>query len=265
MLEIFQFDFMVRAFAAGIIVSLLAPFIGMFLVVRRYSYLADTLAHVSLVGVAGGILTGVNPVLGALFISTLSAVGIEYLRGAKKIFGESVLAIFLSGSLAIALVLMSLKKGFQVDLMSYLFGSITTVTTSEIQLLGIFALFGLCFLFVFYKKIFLLVLDEELAQAEGMKVKVFNLFLIFLSAITISFSLRIVGGLLIGALMVVPVVTALQFKKSFFHTTLLSIVFSFLSVIGGLFLSFYFDVVSGGAIVVVALVFFLLSLFFSKK
>ena len=128
MLEIFQYDFMIRAFVAGVTIALLAPMIGMFLVVRRYSYLADTLAHVSLVGVALGVLTGINPIITAMGVAIAASLGIENLRENKRLFGESILALFLSGSLALAVVLMSLSKGFQGDLFSYLFGSITTVS-----------------------------------------------------------------------------------------------------------------------------------------
>src|SRR3989338_6684013 len=119
--EIFQYDFFIRAFIAGGITAVVAPLIGMFLVVRRYSLMADTLAHVSLVGVAIGIFTGINPAITALVTTVIAALGIERLRQTKQLFGESVLALFLSGGLAIAIVLISAAHGLNVNLFSYLF------------------------------------------------------------------------------------------------------------------------------------------------
>ncbi len=264
MLEIFQYDFMVRAFIAGLILSILAPMIGIFLVVRGYSYLADTLAHVSLVGVALGVLLGINPVLSALGVSVLASLGIENLRENKRIFGESILALFLSGSLALAVVLMSFSRGFQGDLVSYLFGSITTVSFFDVLLIAGIAFVMLFFIFTFYKKLFLVTFHEELAFAEGISTKVFNTFLIVSGAVVVSLSLRIVGTLLIGALMVIPVVTALQWNLSFKKTFFLSLIFSFASTFLGLFLSFYLNLSSGGTIVLTALAAFLFSLVLNR-
>lgn len=265
MLEIFQYDFMIRAFIAGCTVAMIAPMVGLFLVVRRYSYMADTLAHVSLVGVALGVLAGVNPILPAIGVATLASLGIERLRENKKLFGESILALFLSGSLALAVVLMSLSRGFQGDLLSFLFGSITTVSFFDVVLILGLAVAVAVFIFFFFRQLFLTTFHEELAFAEGLNTKVFNTFLIIAGAIIVSLSMRIVGTLLIGALMVIPVVTALQLRQSFQKTFFLSIVFSLLSTIIGLFLSFYINLSSGATIVLVALAFFLLSLLWKQK
>ena len=123
MLEIFQFSFMVRAFAAGTLIGVIAPLIGTFLVVRRFSRLADTLAHVSLAGVAIGLLTRTDPVISAVIVSVLTAVAVERLRESNRMFGESALAIFLWSGMAVAVVIISLARGFNVGLFSFLFGS----------------------------------------------------------------------------------------------------------------------------------------------
>ena len=265
MLEIFQFDFMVRAFMAGVIIAVIAPLVGIFLVIRRYSLMADTLAHVSLVGVAIGLLSGGDPIITATATSVISAVGIEKLRLNRKIFGESVLALFLSGSLAIASVLISTARGQNLNILSYLFGSITTVAAVElyyIASLGLVVLAIMCFI---YKELFFVSFDEELAQASGMNTRVFNMILIILAALTVTLSMRIVGILLIGALMVIPVITAMQFGRSFKKTLLLAVAFSLISVISGLYISYYLDLASGGTIVVVALLLFILSLLANKN
>lgn len=265
MLQIFQFEFMIRAFIAGTIIAIIAPMIGTFLVVRRYSLMADTLAHVSLVGVAIGLLTNGNPVLTATITSAIAALGIENLRSTKKIFGESVLALFLSGSLAIASVLISLAHGFNANLLSFLFGSITTITSTDLYFIGFLGIAVVFIIIILFRQLFLVSFDEELANANGINAKIFNRIIIVLAAIAVSLAMPIVGILLIGALMVIPVITAMQFGRSFKQTLLLSIVFSILSVISGLFVSFYWNLASGGTIVIIALILFVISLILNRK
>lgn len=263
--EIFELDFMVRAFAAGLLVAVIVPLIGVFLVVRRYSLMADTLAHVSLVGVAIGLLTKTSPVISAIAASAVAAILIERLRGVKKIFAESILALFLSGSLAVAVVLISFSRDFNVNLLSYLFGSISTIEPIDLYFLSILFVIVILIVTLLYKELFLVSFDEELAEASGIRAKALNLLLVILAAITVSLSMRIVGILLIGALMVIPVITAKQFERSFRDTIFMSIAFSLTSVISGLFLSYYFDLASGGTIVIIALAIFFLSLLANRR
>ena len=265
MFAIFHYDFIIRAFAAGLITAAIAPAIGMFLVVRRYSLMADTLAHVSLVGVAVGLLTGVSPVACSIAVAVIASVGIEGLRESKKIFGESILALFLSGGLAVAVVIVSLGHGFSVNLMSYLFGSITTVSASDIRIIAVAGVFIAAALAVFYKEFFCVSFNEELAAASGMNVRALNIVLIVLAAITVSLSMRIVGALLIGALMIIPTVSAIQFKMGFKQTMALGIGISLFCVIFGLFASYYLNLASGGTIVVIALAVFGVSLLANRR
>lgn len=263
--EIFQYGFMQRAFVAGLIMACIAPLIGQFLVVRRYALMADTLAHVSLVGIAAGLLLKTQPVATALITTVIASIGIEKLRSAKKIGGESVLALFLSGSLAIAIVLISIAKGFKVDLFSFLFGSITTVSSSDLILTIILGLILIFIIGIFYHHLFLIAFDEDLAKVDGLKTNVLNNLLVILTAVAVSIGIRVVGILLIGALMVIPVITAMQFGKSFSKTLSLAVLLSLFSTISGLVVSYYFDLASGGTIVVISLVMFLLALLWNKK
>ncbi len=265
MLDIFQYDFIVRAFIAGIITAVIAPIIGMFLVVRRYSLMADTLAHVSFAGIAIGLVANLNPVVTSLVTAVVASLGIERLRESKKVFGESILALFLSGGLAVAVVLMSLSRGFSVNLISYLFGSITTVTAGDIAIIGTTGIVILCIVALLYKEFFFISFNEELAIANGLHVRALNTLLIVLTAVTVSLSMRIVGVLLIGALMIIPVVSAIQFKLSFKKTLLLGIGISLVSVIAGLFASYYLNLATGGTIVVIALIFFAASLGLNRR
>ncbi|PIQ77654.1 metal ABC transporter permease [Candidatus Peregrinibacteria bacterium CG11_big_fil_rev_8_21_14_0_20_46_8] len=261
MFEIFQYDFMVRAFVAGTIIGIIAPMIGTFLVVRRYSLMADTLAHVALAGIAISMLINTPPVITAIITSVLAGLGIERIRERGKIFGESVLALFLSGSLAISVVLISIAQGFNVDLFSFLFGSITTVSTQDITTILILGITVFITIIVLYKEFFFVALDVELARASGIKTTLINTLLVVLAAVTISLAMRIVGVLLIGALMVIPVITAMQYGLSFKRTLSLAVGFSLFSVIGGLFSSYYLDIASGGSIVVLSLILFLASMY----
>jgi len=265
LLSIFHYDFMVRALLAGLLIAIVAPVIGTFLVVRRYAIMADTLAHVSLVGVAASILTGFGtPIIGAAGVSVLASIGIEELRSRRRLFGESVLALFLSGSLAIAVILVGLGRGLNVNFTQYLFGSITTVTRNDILVMAAFAAVVVLVTAVCYRKFFLIAFDEELAKAGGIRVKAYNTLSMAMAAVAVSLAMQVVGGLLVGALMVIPVLTAMQFRRSFRWTLILSVVFSMIAVIVGLFSSFALDIASGGAIVVTALLLFVVSLAFGK-
>ena len=257
MFDLFQYSFVLRGLEAGLIVAFVAPLIGIFLVLRRYSLIADTLAHVSLAGIALGLLFGLSPILTALGITVVSSLGIERLRDSKRIYGESALALFLSGSLALATVLLSLAKGFNTNLFSYLFGSIVTVTTADVYTIGVLAVIVSATLLLFYKELVYITFDEEAARVSGLPTKLINAVLIILAAFTVSLSIPVVGVLLIAALIVVPVVASLQLKKSFSETIFYAELISVLSVVAGIITSFYFNLSTGGTIVLIMLAVFL--------
>lgn len=256
MLELFQYGFVLRGVEAGLLIGLVAPMIGIFLVLRRYSLIADTLAHVSLAGVAIGLLLKINPLLTALGASALSALAMERLRANKKIYGETALSIFLSGSLALAVVLISLAHGFNVDLLSYLFGSIVTVSQTDVYLILVLSLVIMIALVAFYKELVYISFDEQAARVSGIPVRLLNDLFILLAAATIAIAIPIIGILLISALLVLPVVIALQFKKSFKTTLFLAEIVSIGSVLLGILVSFYLNISTGGVIVLIMLLIF---------
>ena len=264
MLDIFSYGFIVRGFEAGIVVAIIAPIIGIFLVLRRYSLIADTLSHVSLAGVAIGLILKINPLITAIIASVVSSVVIERLRISKRIYGESALAIFLSGSLALAIVLISIGHGFNVDLFNYLFGSITTVRQSDVYIIAMLGLFVIAALIAFYKELVYITFDEESAKVAGIPTRFINILLIVLAALTVSLAIPIVGVLLIAALIVIPVVTALQFKNSFIKTIFIAELISIFSVIAGIITSFYLNLSPGGTIVLLTLGIFLTTFFLKK-
>lgn len=257
MIDIFQYDFIVRGLFAGIIIAIVAPIIGIFLVLRRYSLIADTLSHVSLAGIAIGLLAKISPLFTAVAATTISSILIEKLRISRKIYGESALALFLSGSLAVAVVLISISHGFNSTLFSYLFGSIATVTQRDIYTVAILSAIVIISIIILFKKLLFVTFDEDAAKVDGINVNFINTIFIILSAITISTAIPIVGVLLISALLIIPILSAMQFKKTFIPTIIIAQIISVFSVVTGVFLSFYFDLAPGGVIVLVNLFIFL--------
>ncbi len=263
--EIFQYDFMQRAFLAGIIIAIVASVGGSFVVLKRYSLIAETLAHSALVGVAIGLVAGVSPIAMAVVVALISAWTIEYLRSYFNIYSDSILAIFLSGSLALAVLIVSLAGAFNSSLFSYLFGSILSVTEQDLWLMGTAGIASLILLLGFYKEFYFIAFDEEVAKVSGIRVMFFNFLLITIVAVIISLSIRVVGTLLIGALMVIPTVSALQYQQGFARTIWLALAFSLISVISGMFISYYFALPSGATIVLCILVLFIISLLINRK
>lgn len=265
MFEMFHYDFMQRAFIAGLFIAVLASISGNFVVLRRYSLMSETLAHSALVGVAVGLVGGYNPLWVAVVVAIASAWLIEYLRSAFSLYSDAILAIILSGSLAVAVIIVSLGGAFNNSLFSYLFGSILSVTDEDVMTIVIVGSISLVFLLLFSKELYFIAYDEEVAKTSGIKVKFLNFLLVTVVAIIIALSIRVVGSLLIGALMVIPTVAALQYRVGFRNTMLISLFFALFSVIFGMSLSYYYSLPSGATIVLSVIVIFIVSLFINRK
>ncbi len=258
-MEILAYDFMARAFLSGIAISIAAPLIGTYLVVRRYSLMADTLAHVSLLGITIGFFVALYPLFFAVLTSVIVAVIIEKLRRNGRMPADAILAMFISGSLATTVIIFSLMGGVGMNLFAFLFGSITTVSVIDLYLIIPLSLLVIIFVFIFQRELFITSLDEELAKADKIKSETINYLLVILTAVIVSLSIKIIGALLVGALIVIPVMTAINFKKGFYTTKNIAVIISFLSVTTGLVLSYYLGLPSGGTIVATLLFFFLFS------
>jgi zinc transport system permease protein len=256
MIDILSYGFMQRALLAGTMIGIIAPIIGVFLVLRRLSLIADTLSHVALAGVAGGLLLRTYPLAGALVAGLLGAVGIERLRVSGRLFGEAALALFLSGGFAVAVVLISLARGFNVDLFSYLFGAITAVQPQDLWVILALGLAVLAAVGFLYKELFAITFDEEGARVQGIPVTALNLLLTMLVAVTVVVAMRIVGILLTSALLVIPAITAFRLARNFRSTLWIAVGCSLVSVVAGMTISFYLDIAAGGAIVLAALAIF---------
>jgi len=264
-LEMFEYDFMQRAFLAGIFIAVLASVSGTFVVLKRYSLISETLAHSALVGVAVGLVAGYNPLWMAVVVSLLSAWLIEYLRTSFSLYSDSVLSILLSGALAISIIIVSMGGEFNNSLFSYLFGSILSVSKADLYTIFIFGGFSLVLLLIFSRELYFIAYDEEVAQTSGIKVKLLSFLLVSVVAIIIALSIRVVGTLLIGALMVIPTVSALQYRVGFLPTVLISLFFALFSVVVGMTLSFYFSLPSGATIVLCVIALFIFSLVSNRR
>ncbi len=263
--EILQYGFMQRALLAGATVGIIAPLIGVFMVPRRLSLIADALAHVALAGVALGLLAGTAPLAGALVVTVAGAIAIERLRGAGRFSGDAALALFLSGGLAVAVVAIGLTGGFSIDLFGYLFGAITTVAPRDLWVilpLGLLVLGTVLFL---YKELFAITFDEESARVQGVPVDALNLLLTVLAAVTVVAAMRIVGALLTGALIVIPAVTALRLAGSFRAALWVAVACSLAATLAGMTIAFYLNLAASGTIVLSAIALLAVSSVFARR
>lgn len=253
MLDFFAYDFMQRALVAGLLIGATAPLLGLFLTVRRQALIADTLAHASLAGVALGLLFGLDPLLTAGVVAIVASLFIERLRSLGWFSGDSLLALILSGSLAFAVVGMSAAHKFNTSVLQYLFGGITTVSSTDLWLIGIVAVGVFVITILLFKEFFLLSFDEDIAKAQGLRTAWLNTLLALMTAVTVAVGMRVVGVLLMGALMVIPVLAAMRLNLSFKLTSVAAMLISLSSVTIGLMLSYVYDLAAGGTIVLVAI------------
>jgi zinc transport system permease protein len=245
------------AFATGAVVGLLAPAVGFFLVQRRMSLIGDGIGHVAFVGVAAGYLLEVSRVGMALAAAVAGAVAIEWLRTKHRAAGDQALALVFYTGLAAGVVLISAAGSLNADLFAFLFGSILTVSYTDLWVVVALGAAGLATIALLYRALAGIVLDEEGARVAGVPVGLLNVVVSVLAGITIAVSMRIVGILLIAALMVLPVIAAARIARSLRSTMLLAMGLGLASVLVGLTVSYYGDLAPGGAIVLVAAAAFL--------
>ncbi|MGL5615079.1 MAG: metal ABC transporter permease [Sarcina sp.] len=260
----FQFEFMQNAFLAGIALAILCPLVGLFLVFKRYSMISDTLSHSSFAGIALGLVLGLNPILTAFIFTIIAAIVIEILRTYYKKYAELSMSIILTLSLGLAIVLVSSGKS-PVKVDSFLFGSILTVSKVDLLLIGIISIITFVSIYFLYDKLLYSTFDEEGAKIAGINTKLINYLFTIMVAATISVSIRVMGILVVSSIMIIPVASAMQMKKSFKVTMFISIIFGLLDVILGLFFSYILDSAPGGTIALVSVFFLVISLIFNKK
>jgi zinc transport system permease protein len=255
----FEFEFMRLAFAAGAVVGLLAPVVGFFLVQRQMSLIGDGIGHVAFAGVAAGYLIGISPVWTALVAAIIGAAAIEWLRARRKAAGDQALALVFYTGIAAGVVLISSAGALNANLFTYLFGSILTVSRGDLLRIALLGLSALALVAILLRALLAVAIDEEGARVAGLPVPLLNGVVSTLAALTIGISMRIVGILLIAALMVVPVIAAQRVAWSLRSTMLLAIGVGLASVLIGLTTSYYGDLPPGGTIVLTATGFFVVA------
>jgi zinc transport system permease protein len=242
-----------RAILASVLVGATAPAFGVFLVLRRLSLIADTLSHVALAGVAIALLTKTFAPVVALIATTSAAVSIEELRMRRLLPGDAALAVFLYGSLAVAVVLISIADGFNSTLFSYLFGSVLTVTQTDLWSMAALAIVISVFMLMFSSELAQITFDPDLARINGVRVHLLNLGLAVLTGATITVSMRVVGVLLVGALIVIPVLVSLRITKGLSRTVIASSIVGVFVAVVGMVIAYYADIAPGGTVVLTAI------------
>ncbi len=259
-----QYAFIQKAFLAGSFVAITCATLGMFLVLRRMSLIGDGLSHVSFGAIALGLFFGVYPFYIAIPIVIIGSYFILKITEKAKVFGDTAIGIISAIGIASGVILTSVSSGFNGDLFSYLFGNILAISTTEVVFSVILSLFVLLVLTFFYLDLFSVTFDEEYAKTTGVHTDFINILLTFLTAITVVLSIKVVGVMLVSALLILPAVSALQRARGFKQALFFSVIFSLLSVFFGLFLSFSFDIPAGAMIVMMNVFFFILTLFYKR-
>lgn len=267
--DFFQYAFLQHALVAGLIIGLISPLVGIFLVVRRLSLIAEALSHITLSGVAAGLLlqkkfalfAGISPLYSGMSFAVLGSMFVERIRQFYRSYQELAIPILLSGGIAVGVVLISMGNGFGVDIAGLLFGNILAINQEDLWMIGIVAVIVLLFILLFYKELFALAFDEEHAALTGISGRWIHFFFMVMVALVISVAIRVVGILLVSALMTLPVATSMQLSFSFRKTALFSILFAEFSIVVGLVLAYWFDIASGGSIVLVSVAILLLVIF----
>lgn len=252
-MEIFEYTFMQNAFIIGIVVAVVCPMVGLFIALRRMSLIADALSHISLAGVAAGLLSGINPVLSASLWAVFGGLLIEFLRERYRDYAELSIAIMLSAGVAMAAILLGIGNGLNANIVSFLFGSIVLNNSTDVLVILITGAVVLLLISLLHKELYLIAFDEQTADIMGLPVKIINTIFTIITALTIALAMRIVGILMVSSLMIIPVAISLQLAKSFKQAFYLSIIFGLIAVLVGLFSSFYLNLPPGGTIIMTAI------------
>ncbi|WP_163536543.1 metal ABC transporter permease [Gracilibacillus sp. YIM 98692] len=252
----FEYEFLRNTFYTGIIIGIIAPLLGAFIVVRRLSLIADALSHVTLAGIAFGLLlekkTGalvLTPFYSGLSFSVIGSLFIEKLRRVYTAYQELAIPIILSGGVGLSVIFISIANGFNTDLYNYLFGSVSAVSRQDFISILVIAIIVCLVILLFYKELFLLSFDEEHATVTGIHAKRIHFIFILLTALVIAASIRIVGVLLVSALMTLPVAASIRIAKGFKQTIFYAIIFSEIAVVLGIISGYYLEIPPGGTIV----------------
>ncbi|MBQ3004692.1 MAG: metal ABC transporter permease [Clostridia bacterium] len=256
--SMFSYDFMVRAIVVGILVSLCAALLGVSLVLKRYSMIGDGLSHVGFGALSIALAMNVAPLVVSIPVVVIAAFLLLRISENSKIKGDSAIAIISSSALAIGIIVTSLTTGMNLDINSYMFGSILAISESDVWLSVILTVIVLVLFVLFYNKIFAVTFDENFAKAVGTKTNIYNMLIAVLAAITIVVGMRMMGALLISSLIIFPSLTSMRVFKSFRSVVISSAIISVVCFVIGITVSFLYPVPAGPSIVITNLIAFLI-------
>lgn len=266
MIEAFlHYPFLQRALLASVLVGGICAIMGVFVVFNRMSFFVDALAHSALTGIAIGVLIGVTPFWTALMFGILVAVGVVYIRSKGKLNTDTVLGLFLPFSMALGILLLQIKGGYTPDLMSFLFGSILSVSIFDLIVVTIIGLISVVWLYYYYRDLIYISFDRESAIVKGIKVIWLEYILMILLALVIIAGLQVAGIILVGALVVMPAASAKNIARNFKEVVIFSVLFGLIGSMAGILLSYTLDLASGAVIVMTLTVLFAVTFIFRRR
>ena len=262
--EALQYSFMLKALLAGILIAISSAFLGIYIVLRKHSMIGDGLAHVSFATVAIGLFLNQSPILISIPLVILSSFAILKLSESNNLNGDAAIGLISSFFVALGVMISSISSGFNVDLFSYLFGSILVISDLELIFSVILSLIVVIVILLFYNDLFAISYDEDFAKTMGINVKGMNYLVAVLTSITVVLGIRVVGTMLISSMIIFPTITALQISNSFKSTIFISVILAITSVIFGVFMSFIYDFPTGATIVMINSIYFVIFLAIKK-
>ena len=252
--EMLSYSFMIRAIIVGMLVSLCSALLGVSLVLKRYSMIGDGLSHVGFGALALATVFGFSPLKFTLPVVTVAAILLLKINEKSKTKGDAAIGIISTGALAIGVLAISVSTGLNTDLYNYLFGSILAMTSADVTLSITLSAIVIIVFVLYYNKIFSVTFDEDYTMASGIKVNYYNILIAVLTAVTIVLGMRMMGSLIISALIIFPAVTALRICKSFKSVTITASALSIVCFLSAVIISYIYDLPTGATIVTVNLI-----------
>lgn len=265
MLSIFSYPFIQRALLAGFVLAVVLSFIGIFVVLKKISFLGEGVAHASLAGIAIGLITATNPLIVAIIYSILFSLVVYFLEKKTTVSTDAIIGVLFTASMALGVILVNTQAGYQPELISYLFGNILTIKTGDLLIMVLFSVIILLFLLFKYKKITLTIFDRDSAYLSGINTTFYELGLYISLAISIVLGVKVLGIVLVSAILIIPASIAKMLSRSFKQMIFDSIVVSEIIVIGGILLSYVLDYPTGPVIILLGTTIFFLTFLASKS
>jgi len=255
--DFLQYGFIQRALIAGSLIGILCSTLGVFLVLRRFSLIGDGLAHATFGSVALALLLKMSPLYVSIPLVMICSLGIQKLTERARLYGDAAIGVVSSLGIAGGVMLASIAGGFNVDLFSYLFGSILSISKAEVIISIVLSIMVILTIIFYYNELLAITFDEDSAKASGINTKYINTLFVLLTAVTVVLSMKVVGIMLISALIIFPAVTALQIARSFKAVMFAASLTAIISVVSGIILSFFLDLPTGATIVIINFIFFI--------